>query len=230
NLTDPKPLNFSGGRAHKRASLSLTLWPVKRVQSSPNLYAAAGSDSQSSDSDAWRSRSVSEGLRNGDASSSSLTSKGFRSVRPNLQDKKSPTLGQMAMNGSSQSQRPFSPPVYPPPPPTLSPGLGSETVKKETVVSGETVVSSSVPIARFSEEEKKVSVIKAPHYEGIGPVDESGIPIAIRTVSDIQAFLRELTKMTEIKNNYKNDFSYAVNYMSCYTCKQTTTDKKCRLA
>uniref|UniRef100_A0A671RAB2 Osteoclast-stimulating factor 1 n=1 Tax=Sinocyclocheilus anshuiensis TaxID=1608454 RepID=A0A671RAB2_9TELE len=101
-------------------------------------------------------------------------------------------VGQMAMNGSSQSQRPFSPPVYPPPPPTLSPGLvkilqdrsseGSETVKRETVVSGETVVSSSVPIARFSEEEKKVSVIKAPHYEGIGPVDESGIPIAIRTV------------------------------------------------
>lgn len=29
----------------------------------------------------------------------------------------------MALNGSSQSQRPFSPPVYPPPPPTLSPGL-----------------------------------------------------------------------------------------------------------
>lgn len=39
-----------------------------------------------------------------------------------------------------------------------------------------------MPIARFSEEEKKVSVVKAPHYEGIGPVDESGIPIAIRTV------------------------------------------------
>jgi len=31
---------------------------------------------------------------------------------------------QMAVNGRSQSQRPFSPPVYPPPPPTLSPGLG----------------------------------------------------------------------------------------------------------
>ncbi|KTG44174.1 hypothetical protein cypCar_00031918 [Cyprinus carpio] len=103
--------------------------------------------------------------------------------------------GQMAVNESSQSQRPFSPPVYPPPPPTLSPGLvkiqqgrsseGSETMKRETIVSGQTVVSSSVPIARFSEEEKKVSVIKAPHYEGIGPVDESGIPIAIRTVTMI---------------------------------------------
>lgn len=50
-------------------------------------------------------------------------------------------------------------------------------------MSGLTSVSSTVPIARFSEEEKRVSVIKAPHYEGIGPVDESGIPIAIRTVS-----------------------------------------------
>lgn len=71
---------------------------------------------------------------------------------------------------------------------SLSHSEGSETVKRETVISGQTVVSSSVPIARFSEEEKKVSIIKAPHYEGIGPVDESGIPIAIRTVSDIQPF------------------------------------------
>lgn len=59
---------------------------------------------------------------------------------------------------------------------------GSESVTRESVVSGHTSVSSTVPIARFSEEEKKVSIIKAPHYEGIGPVDESGIPIAIRTV------------------------------------------------
>lgn len=59
---------------------------------------------------------------------------------------------------------------------------GSESVTRESVVSGHTSVSGTVPIARFSEEEKKVSLIKAPHYEGIGPVDESGIPIAIRTV------------------------------------------------
>lgn len=60
---------------------------------------------------------------------------------------------------------------------------GSESITRETVVSGHTSISSTVPIATFSEEEKKVSVIKAPHYEGIGPIDESGIPIAIRTVS-----------------------------------------------
>lgn len=52
----------------------------------------------------------------------------------------------------------------------------------ESVLSGHTSMSSTVPIARFSEEEKRVSVIKAPHYEGIGPVDDTGIPIAIRTV------------------------------------------------
>ncbi|XP_073697972.1 sorbin and SH3 domain-containing protein 2 isoform X2 [Garra rufa] len=313
-----------------------------------------GSDSQSSDSDAWRSRSVSEGLRNGDASSSSLTSKGFRSVRPNLQDKKSPTPrefspvrgsteplssgppspdpsarrspysrasqdspdflsgllpkalsptpyaplercglmsaspapspvtvsalshyssstagleelqicgmdsspaatptpsptlshvsnapdelptvpsaatgtnGQMAVNGSSQSQRPFSPPVYPPPPPILSPGLvkiqqgrsseGSETLKRETVVSGQTVVSSSVPIARFSEEEKKVSVIKAPHYEGIGPVDESGIPIAIRTTVDRPKDWYK-TMFKQIHMVHKADDDYADTYNATY--------------
>uniref|UniRef100_A0A672IDX0 Sorbin and SH3 domain containing 2a n=1 Tax=Salarias fasciatus TaxID=181472 RepID=A0A672IDX0_SALFA len=134
--------------------------------------------------DSWRSRSVTDGLKNGDASGSSLAAKGFRSVRPNLQDKKSPTQGQVlshAMNGSvGHPQRPLSPPSYPPPPTSLHTGLQ----KQKSVVSGQTSVSSTVPIARFSEEEKKVSVIKAPHYEGIGPVDESGIPIAIRTTVD----------------------------------------------
>lgn len=40
--------------------------------------------------DSWRSHSATDGLKNGDASNSSLAAKGFRSVRPNLQDKKSP--------------------------------------------------------------------------------------------------------------------------------------------
>ncbi|MBN3301771.1 SRBS2 protein, partial [Amia calva] len=283
--------------------------------------------------DVWRSYSANDGLRNGDASSSSLAAKGFRSVRPNLQDKKSPTLpspgasfpsslspvnracfspdscastesfdflpthlrkafspalyspfeysaptpdftlhlsettspvtesalsqyssstqsesstavleelqifatdttessetpsptlsqmsavtddttltstttvtnGQMTMNGNSGSacspvshlQRPFSPPsVYPPPPPSLSPSIvvmqqgrsveSSESVTQESHSHGYTTVTT-IPIARTSEEEKRVSIIKAPHYSGIGPVDESGIPIAIRTTVD----------------------------------------------
>ncbi|XP_041571746.2 sorbin and SH3 domain-containing protein 2 isoform X31 [Taeniopygia guttata] len=80
----------SGGCARKRAAMSVTLTAVKRVQSSPNLL-ASGSGSQSPDS-AWRSyNNGSRETLNGDASSSSLSAKGFRSVRPNLQDKKSPT-------------------------------------------------------------------------------------------------------------------------------------------
>ncbi|KAG7461831.1 hypothetical protein MATL_G00195260 [Megalops atlanticus] len=160
-----------------------------------------GNESHSSDSDVWRSCSASDGLRNGDASSSSLAAKGFRSVRPNLQDKRSPTPGQMAMNGNagkassplSHLQRPFSPSAYPPPPPSLSPSIAMlqhnrsveppESVSREALSPGHPRVSA-VPTARSSEEEKKVSVIKAPHYAGIGPVDESGIPIAIRTTVD----------------------------------------------
>ncbi|KAG9335989.1 hypothetical protein JZ751_003388 [Albula glossodonta] len=107
-----------------------------------------------------------------------------------------PTNGQMTVNGSTgHYQRPFSPPGHTPPvPPSLSPSVvlmqqsrsseSSESVTRETRTTGHTTVTSTVPIARFSEEEKRVSIIKAPHYEGIGPVDESGIPIAIRTTVD----------------------------------------------
>ncbi|XP_061534544.1 sorbin and SH3 domain-containing protein 2 isoform X3 [Phycodurus eques] len=298
----------SGGCARKSVAVTLTLSPMKRVQSSPNL--ASGSDPHSSDFNSWRSRSATDGLKNSDTISSSLAAKGFRSVRPNLQDRKSqgpvsldstarhspflshsseslnylsglmskglspspyvatvttsppaspvtvsalshyssstaglldelqicsldspsasptpsPTLshvsvftaaaaagpddaltaaatasvtnGQVlshAMNGGTvHAPRPLSPPSYPPPPTSLRTGLlrqsqsseVSEAYTRESVVSGNASFRSTVPIASFSEEETKVSIIKAPHYEGIGPVDESGIPIAIRTTVD----------------------------------------------
>ncbi|XP_020931236.1 sorbin and SH3 domain-containing protein 2 isoform X17 [Sus scrofa] len=80
----------SGGCARKRAAMSVTLTSVKRVQSSPNLL-ATGRDSQSPDS-AWRCyNDRNQETLNGDATYSSLAAKGFRSVRPNLQEKKSPT-------------------------------------------------------------------------------------------------------------------------------------------
>ncbi|XP_039186656.1 sorbin and SH3 domain-containing protein 2 isoform X22 [Crotalus tigris] len=80
----------SGGCARKRAAMSVKLTAVKRVQSSPNLL-TAGLDSHSPDS-AWRSFNIgNRETLNGDTSSSSLAAKGFRSVRPNLQEKKSPT-------------------------------------------------------------------------------------------------------------------------------------------
>ncbi|XP_063332059.1 sorbin and SH3 domain-containing protein 2 isoform X9 [Pelmatolapia mariae] len=369
----------SGGYARKSVALSLMLSPMKRVQSSPNL--ATGSDSHSSDLDSWRSHSATDGLKNGDASSSSLAAKGFRSVRPNLQDKKSPsqgppspdptarhspyryhssesldylsglmpkalsptpyvpsgaggtagaasgpshgavssvscaspsaspvtvsalshyststvglldelqicsldspvasptpsptlshvstytptagrddvlttsvastaaaatfTNGQVlshAMNGStSHPHRPLSPPSYPPPPVSLHTGLqrqsrsseGSETVTRESVVSGHTSISSTVPIARFSEEEKKVSVIKAPHYEGIGPVDESGIPIAIRTTVDrpkdwYKTMFKQIHKVHKADDDYSDTYnaSYALVNNDNYSLSSSTT-------
>ncbi|XP_069024137.1 sorbin and SH3 domain-containing protein 2 [Embiotoca jacksoni] len=370
----------SGGCARKSVALSFVLSPMKRVQSSPNL--ATGSDSHSSDVDSWRSRSVTDGLKNGDASNSSLAAKGFRSVRPNLQDKKSPTQGppspdptarhspyrchssdsldylpglmpkalsptpyvpsgagstavalsrpsltavsnlsigasptaspvtvsalshyssstaglldelqicsldspgasptpsptlshvstytstagpddalttsvastaaaptvtngqflSHSMNGStSHPQRPLSPPAYPPPPASLHTGLqrqsrsseGSESVTRESVMSGHTSISSTVPIARFSEEEKKVSVVKAPHYEGIGPVDESGIPIAIRTTVDrpkdwYKTMFKQIHKVHKADDDYSDTYnaSYAVINNDDYSPSTSTT-------
>ncbi|XP_070316142.1 sorbin and SH3 domain-containing protein 2 isoform X12 [Odocoileus virginianus] len=224
----------SGGCARKRAAMSVTLTSVKRVQSSPNLL-AAGRDSQSPDS-----------------------AKGFRSVRPNLQEKKSPTqiaplsghdpeshkqppelspetakiplqperqrpavaaasqssdcqvLGnqnltanvlesQITVNGNSGGtvspmsyyQRPFSPSAYSLPGSLNSSmimqhgrSLDSSEAYPQHAQSLDGSVGSSIPLYRSSEEEKRVTVIKAPHYPGIGPVDESGIPTAIRTTVD----------------------------------------------
>ncbi|XP_041488361.1 sorbin and SH3 domain-containing protein 2 isoform X26 [Microtus oregoni] len=188
----------SGGCARKRAAMSVTLTSVKRVQSSPNLL-AAGRDSQSPDS-AWRSYSDrNPETLNGDATYSSLAAKGFRSVRPNLQDKKSPTQSQITINGNSGGavspvsyyQRPFSPSAY-----SLPASLNSSLIMQHgrSLDSAETysqhaqsldgTMGGSIPLYRSSEEEKRVTVIKAPHYPGIGPVDESGIPTAIRTTVD----------------------------------------------
>uniref|UniRef100_A0A673SSJ9 Sorbin and SH3 domain containing 2 n=1 Tax=Suricata suricatta TaxID=37032 RepID=A0A673SSJ9_SURSU len=253
--------------------MSVTLTSVKRVQSSPNLL-AAGRDSQSPDS-AWSPyNDRNQETLNGDATYSSLAAKGFRSVRPNLQEKKSPTQApfppprkesfcsslitshtkghdpeshkqlpelspettkiplqqerqksavaaasqssdcrvpgnqnlavnvpesQITVNGNSGGavspmsyyQRPFSPSAY-----SLPGSLNSSIIMQHgrSLDSTETypqhaqsldgTMGSSIPLYRSSEEEKRVTVIKAPHYPGIGPVDESGIPTAIRTTVD----------------------------------------------
>ncbi|XP_032725839.1 sorbin and SH3 domain-containing protein 2 isoform X17 [Lontra canadensis] len=188
----------SGGCARKRAAMSVTITSVKRVQSSPNLL-TAGRDSQSPDS-AWRSyNDRNQETLNGDATYSSLAAKGFRSVRPNLQEKKSPTQSQITVNGNSGGavspmsyyQRPFSPSAY-----SLPGSLNSSIIMQHgrSLDSAESypqhaqsldgTMGSSIPLYRSSEEEKRVTVIKAPHYPGIGPVDESGIPTAIRTTVD----------------------------------------------
>ncbi|XP_052342595.1 sorbin and SH3 domain-containing protein 2-like isoform X14 [Oncorhynchus keta] len=211
----------SGGHTRKSTALLVTRSHMKRVQSVPNL--ATGSESHSSDSDAWRSRST-DGLRNCDDITSSLAAKGFRSVRPNLQDKRSPTQSQaiqVAMNGGApHPQRPSSPPAYPPLPASFSPGgvhVQSRNAEgSESVMSGHTSMSSTVPIARFSEEEKRVSVIKAPHYEGIGPVDDTGIPIAIRTTVDRPKDWYK-TMFKQIHMVHKADDDYADGRNATYT-------------
>ncbi|XP_069349077.1 sorbin and SH3 domain-containing protein 2 isoform X12 [Eulemur rufifrons] len=155
-----------------------------------------GRDSQSPDS-AWRSyNDRNQETLNGDATYSSLAAKGFRSVRPNLQDKRSPTQSQITVNGNSGGavspmsyyQRPFSPSAY-----SLPASLNSSIIMQHgrSLDSTETypqyaqsLDSTAGPLYRSSEEEKRVTVIKAPHYPGIGPVDESGIPTAIRTTVD----------------------------------------------
>ncbi|XP_065755879.1 sorbin and SH3 domain-containing protein 2 isoform X4 [Phocoena phocoena] len=178
--------------------MSVTLTSVKRVQSSPNLL-AAGRDSQSPDS-AWRCyNDRNQETLNGDATYSSLAAKGFRSVRPNLQEKKSPAQSQITLNGNSGGtvsplsyyQRPFSPSAYSLPGSfnssiTMQHGrsLDSSETYPQHAQSLDGSMGSSIPLYRSSEEEKRVTVIKAPHYPGIGPVDESGIPTAIRTTVD----------------------------------------------
>uniref|UniRef100_A0A8C7QMA4 Sorbin and SH3 domain containing 2a n=1 Tax=Oncorhynchus mykiss TaxID=8022 RepID=A0A8C7QMA4_ONCMY len=128
---------------------------------------------------------------------------------------------QVAMNGSPpHPQRPSSPPAYPPLPASFSPGVvhmqSRSAEGSESVMSGHTSVSSTVPIARFSEEEKRVSVIKAPHYEGIGPVDDTGIPIAIRTTVDRPKDWYK-TMFKQIHMVHKADDDYADSYNATYT-------------
>ncbi|XP_039555805.1 sorbin and SH3 domain-containing protein 2 isoform X17 [Passer montanus] len=109
---------------------------------------------------------------------------------------------QITVNGNSGTaaspvshfQRPFSPSSAYPPPASLNSNIvimqhgrmmeSTETYSQHVQNVGTTTTTSTIPICRSSEEEKKITVIKAPHYAGIGPVDESGIPTAIRTTVD----------------------------------------------
>uniref|UniRef100_A0A8C8TFX0 Sorbin and SH3 domain containing 2 n=1 Tax=Peromyscus maniculatus bairdii TaxID=230844 RepID=A0A8C8TFX0_PERMB len=138
-------------------------------------------------------------MNTGRDSQSPDSAKGFRSVRPNLQDKKSPTQSQITINGNSGGavspvsyyQRPFSPSAYSLPASLHSSiimqhgrSLDSAEAYSQHAQSLDGTMGGSIPLYRSSEEEKRVTVIKAPHYPGIGPVDESGIPTAIRTTVD----------------------------------------------
>uniref|UniRef100_A0A3B3QP40 Sorbin and SH3 domain containing 2a n=1 Tax=Paramormyrops kingsleyae TaxID=1676925 RepID=A0A3B3QP40_9TELE len=200
-------------------------FPQQRIKSERLCYR----ESFSMNTDAWRSRSVTDGLGNGDAGApgSSLAAKGFRSVRPNLQEKKSPPTpgGMMAVNGSTcHAQGSFSsPPAYPPPPVSVSPSYGPLPTGRNTespFLRESHTSRITVPIARFEEEERRVSVIKAPHYEGIGPVDESGIPIAIRTTVDRPKDWYK-TMFKQIHMVHKADDDYVDAYSATYGAMST---------
>uniref|UniRef100_A0A2R8ZYK0 Sorbin and SH3 domain containing 2 n=1 Tax=Pan paniscus TaxID=9597 RepID=A0A2R8ZYK0_PANPA len=189
----------------------------------------SGRDSQSPDS-AWRSyNDGNQETLNGDATYSSLAAKGFRNVRPNLQDKRSPTQSQITVNGNSGGavspmsyyQRPFSPSAY-----SLPASLSSSIVMQHGTSLDSTdtypqhaqsldgTSSSSIPLYRSSEEEKRVTVIKAPHYPGIGPVDESGIPTAIRTVGNASDGLSTALCIPRVL--YKEDYDDTDMYNTPY--------------
>ncbi|XP_051025883.1 LOW QUALITY PROTEIN: sorbin and SH3 domain-containing protein 2 [Acomys russatus] len=96
-----------------------------------------------------------------------------------------------AVSPVSYYQRPFSPSAYSLPASLNSSllmqhgrSLDSTEAYSQHAQSLDGTMGSSIPLYRSSEEEKRVTVIKAPHYPGIGPVDESGIPTAIRTTVD----------------------------------------------
>ncbi|XP_069049372.1 sorbin and SH3 domain-containing protein 2 isoform X3 [Lepisosteus oculatus] len=149
------------------------------------------------------------------------------------------TNGQMTVNGSSATassplshvQRSFSPPSCPPAPPSLSPSIvvmqhsrrmeSSESITHESLSHSYSAVST-IPIARSSEEEKRVSVIKAPHYAGIGPVDESGIPIAIRTTVDRPKDWYK-TMFKQIHMVHKPDDADGDTYNATYALVNTDT-------
>uniref|UniRef100_A0A9J7XFT9 Sorbin and SH3 domain containing 2 n=1 Tax=Cyprinus carpio carpio TaxID=630221 RepID=A0A9J7XFT9_CYPCA len=226
----------SGGHVRKSATLSLTLTPMKRIQSSPNLYTLTDSESQSKDSDLWRpSSSTSDGLRNGDLCSSSLAAKGYRSVRPNFQDKKSPTPGQMTMNGGlsvpasprSHFQRPFSPSTYPPPP-SLSPSITAMQQARSTASESSAPIYANVdPPARAPQTDRKEATGKAPLYTGIGPVDESGIPVAIRTTVDRpKDWYKTMFKQIHVVPKPDNEWSGSRTATDPVTSTGTTISKQ----
>ncbi|XP_051505974.1 sorbin and SH3 domain-containing protein 2-like [Myxocyprinus asiaticus] len=126
--------------------------------------------------------------------------------------------GQMTVNGGlsgptsphSHLQRNFSPSTYPPPP-SLSPSITAMQQAKTTASGSSTPIYTNVdPVcpAQAAQTDRKGTTGKAPLYAGIGPVDESGIPIAIRTTVDRpKDWYKTMFKQIHVVHKPENDWS-----------------------
>uniref|UniRef100_A0A3Q3W8N4 Uncharacterized protein n=1 Tax=Mola mola TaxID=94237 RepID=A0A3Q3W8N4_MOLML len=139
---------------------------------------------------------------------------------PDTVELKAPDQAANPTPAPSQVEISKGPPAVPPRPSPAELLVHNESIARESVVSGRTSVSSTVPIARFSEEEKKVSVIKAPHYEGIVslPCDSSFFEVAIRsilyTVDRPKDWYKTMFK--QIHKVHKADDDYSDTYNATY--------------
>uniref|UniRef100_A0A8C2FP84 Sorbin and SH3 domain containing 2b n=1 Tax=Cyprinus carpio TaxID=7962 RepID=A0A8C2FP84_CYPCA len=212
------------------------LCDIKTPQEGEVFNMNTDSESQSKDSDLWRpGSSTSDGLRNGDVCSSSLAAKGYRSVRPTFQDKKSPTPGQMTVNGGlsvpasprSHFQRPFSPSTYPPPP-SLSPSITAMQQARSTASESSTPIYANVdPSARVPQTDRKETTGKAPLYTGISPVDESRIPVTIRmTVDRPKDWYKTMFKQIHVVPKPENEWSGSHTATDPVTSTGTTISKQ----
>nr|XP_028704783.1 sorbin and SH3 domain-containing protein 2 isoform X4 [Macaca mulatta] len=214
SLSLPPPDGLGSSRLHKPHSLSHCLYkhllpaPESLIHShdTGSLTTDSSLAEHSSRSESESSTAMLEELQIGDSDTTGRSETpsptwGQRSAVTDGTTLTTPaaTHSQITVNGNSGGavspmsyyQRPFSPSAY-----SLPASLNSSIVMQHgtSLDSTETypqhahsldgTTSSSVPLYRSSEEEKRVTVIKAPHYPGIGPVDESGIPTAIRTTVD----------------------------------------------
>ncbi|XP_054539548.1 sorbin and SH3 domain-containing protein 2 isoform X26 [Pan troglodytes] len=214
SLSLPPPDGVGSSRLHNPLSLSHCLYkhllpaPESLIHShdTGSLTTDSSLAEHSSRSESESSTAMLEELQIGDSDTTGRSETpsptwGQRSAMTDGTTLTTPaaTHSQITVNGNSGGavspmsyyQRPFSPSAY-----SLPASLNSSIVMQHGTSLDSTdtypqhaqsldgTSSSSIPLYRSSEEEKRVTVIKAPHYPGIGPVDESGIPTAIRTTVD----------------------------------------------
>ncbi|CAM4613364.1 unnamed protein product [Leuciscus chuanchicus] len=147
----------------------------------------------------------------------------------------STTNGQMTVNGGltvpasprSHLQRPFSPSTYPPPP-SLSPSITAMQHARTTASESSTPIYANVdPPARAPQTDRKETTGKAPQYTGIGPVDESGIPVAIRTTVDRpKDWYKTMFKQIHVVPKSENEWSGSRTATDPVTSTGTTISKQ----